>query len=375
MKQDATHRKLTFIKDLRVAKTTLKKMDVRLFQGIFHELSDHLREVHQVYYNRIDHMTMIDQPLILISQIQRSGGTLLSQLFDGHSACYNHPHELYIGYPEKWNWPQFHLNDSPDVWFDMLLEERQEGFFYKGYKKYSGENKKQVSRKDIFPFLLPPGLQRKLFLMCANARDIRSQRDILNCYMTSYFNAWLDYQNMYGSQKKYVVGFTPRTNMFEDSVRHFFADYPDGKLISIIREPKGWYVSSQKHDPKKYPDPQQALPLWIKSAQMMLENKRQYGDQVYLMSFNHLVQNTLETMRALADFLDIPFEDILLHPTFQGMSIKADSSFKVDQYGVNREPVHRATQLDQDAAAFIDSQAAALFEEVESAVDSPMVDG
>ena len=44
----------------------------------------------------------VNQPLLLISQVQRSGGTLLSQLFDGHPQVHAHPHELKIGYPEKW---------------------------------------------------------------------------------------------------------------------------------------------------------------------------------------------------------------------------------------------------------------------------------
>ena len=37
----------------------------------------------------------VHQPLILISEVQRSGGTLLSQLFDGHPQCFSHPEEIY----------------------------------------------------------------------------------------------------------------------------------------------------------------------------------------------------------------------------------------------------------------------------------------
>jgi hypothetical protein len=43
----------------------------------------------------------INSPLILITQIQRSGGTLLSQLFDGHDEIYAYPNELTIWEP-KW---------------------------------------------------------------------------------------------------------------------------------------------------------------------------------------------------------------------------------------------------------------------------------
>jgi hypothetical protein len=38
----------------------------------------------------------------LISQIQPSGGTPLSQLADSHPELDAHPHELKIGYPNKY---------------------------------------------------------------------------------------------------------------------------------------------------------------------------------------------------------------------------------------------------------------------------------
>ena len=45
----------------------------------------------------------INQNLIIISQIQRSGGTLLTQLFDNHSTLYSYPSELMLTSP-KFNW-------------------------------------------------------------------------------------------------------------------------------------------------------------------------------------------------------------------------------------------------------------------------------
>jgi len=41
-----------------------------------------------------EHVSPVTSPLVLISQIQRSGGSLLSQLFDGHPEVHAHPHEL-----------------------------------------------------------------------------------------------------------------------------------------------------------------------------------------------------------------------------------------------------------------------------------------
>ena len=64
----------------------------------------------------------LTQPLVLITQIQRSGGTLLSQLLDGHPQVCAHPHELHIGKPMKWDWPMLNMRDSPETWFSCLYE-------------------------------------------------------------------------------------------------------------------------------------------------------------------------------------------------------------------------------------------------------------
>ena len=41
-------------------------------------------------------LSFTNQNLIIISQIQRSGGTLLTQLFDNHSTLYSYPSELMV---------------------------------------------------------------------------------------------------------------------------------------------------------------------------------------------------------------------------------------------------------------------------------------
>ena len=67
------------------------------------ESRDLLNRAYQTY---LEHLPPVTAPLALISQIQRSGGSMLSQLFDGHPEVHAHPHELKIGYPKKFNWPE-----------------------------------------------------------------------------------------------------------------------------------------------------------------------------------------------------------------------------------------------------------------------------
>ena len=83
----------------------------------------------------LEHIAPITCPIALISQIQRSGGSLISQLFDGHPQIYSHPDELMIGHPKKYIWPKIDLNDNPKKWFKILFEENVIEHFQNGYKK------------------------------------------------------------------------------------------------------------------------------------------------------------------------------------------------------------------------------------------------
>ena len=46
----------------------------------------------------------VEEPVALISQVPRSGGTLLRHLFDGHHECHVHPYEWHFG-ERKTSWP------------------------------------------------------------------------------------------------------------------------------------------------------------------------------------------------------------------------------------------------------------------------------
>ncbi len=77
----------------------------------------------------------IRQPLLLISQIQRSGGSLLCQLLDGHPQLHVHPSELHIGRPNKYFWPQLDINASAKALFDLLCEHPARTHATTGYSK------------------------------------------------------------------------------------------------------------------------------------------------------------------------------------------------------------------------------------------------
>jgi hypothetical protein len=283
------------------------------------------------------HMQKVNSPLALISQIQRSGGSLLSQLFDGHPEVHAHPHELKIGFPSKYTWPRLELADNPRHWLETLFETSVLNHFKNGYKK-------QRNMDETALFLFLPSVQKELFFKHLQTLADIELRDVFDAYMTSYFGAWLNNQNYFGP-KKFVTAFTARLSMNEANMQAFFETYPDGRLISILRDPRNWFPSAAKHKPAVYGDIGQSLNLWCQSAAAMLRNNERYGDKVCVLSFEDLICRTEAVMHYLADYLEIDFDDCLLIPSFNKQPVRPNTSFKDRQHGIIESTLNRYKTL------------------------------
>jgi len=309
-----------------------------------------------LYKSCVEHTRPVTSPLALISQVQRSGGTLLSQLFDGHPEVHAHPHELKIGYPTKYTWPKLDLSDNPNRWLETLFEYSVLSHFKKGYKK-------EKKRDDAFLFLFLPSVQREIFLDYLSSIQSLTIRDVFDAYMTSYFGAWLNNQNSTG-QKRFITAFTARLAMRKGNMESFFGVYPDGRLISLIRDPKNWYPSAIRHRPRVCKDIREGVDLWKKGAQAMIWNIERYGDRVCIITFEDLITKTKSVMRYMAKFLEIKFNDILLIPTFNKYPIRANTSFEAEQNGIIDSTLNRYKTLTEEELEFIESMSKELYGQV-----------
>jgi hypothetical protein len=315
-------------------------------------------EYQQLLARRLATLVPVREPLVLVSQVQRSGGTLLSQLFDHHPELHAHPSELRWGAPDKYHWPTLDLGASPEEWYRTLKEPT--GAYLQGYNKDSFARVREVAPTELdrYPFLQPRRLAHDLFVELVTRTPPARERDLLDAHLTAYFNAWLDYQGLYAQPKRWVTAFTARLALEPGNAERLFAAYPDGLLISLVREPKAWFASASRHDPHAYGDPEAAVHLWLRLARSLAEAKTRDPGRVVILPYERLVTDTEAVMRSLAKRLGITWSPILLEPTFNGMPIKADSSFEVAGFGVRREPVERGSTLASGVAAKIERAAA-----------------
>jgi hypothetical protein len=297
----------------------------------------------------------IDQPLILISQIQRSGGTLLTHLFDDHPECFVHPYELMWGSPTKFDWPQVDLARSAAAAFDALHEAwipkaLGRGFYRKGRESIADEH----------PFVFSRALHRRLMGRLWDAHPPVTHRQALDCYLTAFFNAWLDCQGIYRQPKRFVVGFTPRVAMDAASLAAFWRDYPDGYLISVIREPVSWFASATRHR-SRYRDVDDAIAQWTRSVESTLEAAEQRPDRVVAIAFHDLVENTERTIRRICAITSLPFAASLLQPTFNGRPVLSNSSFASGR-GIDTSVLDRSCLIAPAEAARVRALAGATYE-------------
>jgi hypothetical protein len=271
----------------------------------------------------------VTQPMLLCSQVQRAGGTLLCRLFDSHPSCFTHPSELRWGRPRKWNWPHVDLSlETPDDLLSQVAEGWPQRFAAHGYHKYSNwTHRHHPEQARVYPFLFDEVLQRRLFAKAIADSGARAQRDVLNAYLTSLFNGWIDYQNLYRQPKRWVTAFVPRLAMEPGEMARFFADYPDGLLVTLVREPGAWLSSFGRHVGLE--DPNEALSHWTASADASVRAHAARPDRVIVLLFEDLVHRTEAVMRLLCERMSIAFSDVLLEPTYNSMPVLSDSSHEL----------------------------------------------
>jgi hypothetical protein len=206
-----------------------------------------------------------------------------------------------------------------------------------------------------------PFLQKEIFLQYVNSVSPLRLRDVFDGYMTSYFNAWLNNCNLNGDPKKYVTAFTPRMAMLQENMDNFCKIYPDGKLISVVRDPKNWFPSASRHRQKDYGDISKALDQWKDSVNATIRNKEALEENVCIIRFEDLIAKMEPVMQYLSNFLDIEFDNILLKPTFNGSPISANTSFKLEKSKIIKSTLSRYKTLGSEQLKTIDSMTSDLY--------------
>src|SRR3954453_5884829 len=318
-------------------------------------------DAERLFRSRREAIVPVTEPFALISQVQRSGGTLLNSLLDGHPELHVHPYELHIGHPTKADWPALDIDDGPDSWLELLSGPGLAKLFGAGYRKKPDMN--EIEGYPTLPFTVVPSLVGSLFrLRCADAPP-RSQRDVIDHYLTAFFNAWIDNQGIRDRPKRWVAAFAPRT-AWGSSRERFFADYPDGRVVALLRDPRAWYASASRFS-ERYGELDETLELWQRGAEEIAAAKRERRDTVLVIAYEALVQEPERVMRALAEWLGISWSMLLFAPTFNRLPVRPNSGYDIAGEHIHDESLARwRDELDSETVANIEERTLASHAEV-----------
>jgi len=276
----------------------------------------------------------INVPLVFISQLSRSGGTMLCQLFDGHNNCAVFPPELKLG-PHKTMFEDLNtLAGTSHREAAIKLLDFNRGTIRKGI---AGNYKKGLGNND--PFIFDLFAFRILFKSLWLNRKPKGGRDVMDIWFSSFFSSWLNYQ--WPREIKYCTAFASWTMVNEENVDKFFAYYPDGYLIHVMREPVSWYESVKIKSGTirdKYKDKlgiymglENAVEWYKKQASVFERDMNKYPERVILLTYDSLISDRERVMREICKIIDINFEDTLLHPTFNRLPGGKNTSFRNGQ--------------------------------------------
>lgn len=183
-----------------------------------------------------DLIAPVNQPVLWVCQLPRYGGTMLARLFDNHPQLHVIPKPVAMDSPHGAAWP-----DEAGFSFERIRKildmSALNGTFL--HKKASNTDQAGV------PIYFDPVWYRRICrtwkLEDQSENEVRTTLAVL---FTAHFNAWRNYQNLYGDNRYVVVQTAVGGKCdLELSYRNFRSVYPDGHWIFSFRPPEDWLAS------------------------------------------------------------------------------------------------------------------------------------
>lgn len=86
-----------------------------------------------------------------------------------------------------------------------------------------------------------------------------------------------------------------------------FAEFPDGRIIHVVRDPRDRYASVRKRYGRDLSRVGAATGRWLQSTRVGLRNRARYADRYLLLRYEDVARAPESTMRAVCAFVGLPF--------------------------------------------------------------------
>lgn len=268
--------------------------------------------------------------MIMISAMYENGGNTTHRMLDGHPELLVYPFESQVGtglvndylasfVPIRYRWPEFPLEGTPEQDYELFWDEELKTYLRVRSRSKFRDCGLEMDEAD----------RRREFAEYVRGKP-RSRRTIVSAFFHSTFAAW---RNLVRSGKERAwVGYNPVQVL---DVAKFFADFPDGHMIHVVRHPFGGFA-----DTKKRPFPlslERYAWTWNLCQHMALVAREQFAGRFHLLRFEDLVKDTDAAMRPLLKALGLAWSDRCTLPTFNAAPLD-----QVAPWGTIRTPTTAA---------------------------------
>jgi hypothetical protein len=137
----------------------------------------------------------------------------------------------------------------------------------------------------------------------------------MEAFFRSTFDAWKNYRRT--GQEKAYLGYSPVMVLDTEKI---FADFPDGHVIHVVRNPYSGYS-----DTKKRPFPislERYTWTWNLCQHMALTYAQRYSHRFHILRFEDLIADPKAAMTKLCGQLGIRYSETCLQPSWNGQRLE-----------------------------------------------------
>lgn len=270
----------------------------------------------------------MNAPIFLLG-CHKSGSSLLRSLLDGHPSLFVVPAETHF-FQRTGYWVDYRLRRA---WPKPLDHAATMAALVRGIERKNDGSGRLYGDGD---------LSGQIDVAAFSAAIARGRFDSPRAAFVSYME----------SLHEALVGgpIAPGRRVVEKSVEH--AEYaavlrqmfPDARFVHIVRNPYASLVAIRKsRHSSGFPDLSKAV-LSMQNSYYNLYRNEQSLDRYYVLTYERLVADVRGEMTRVAQFLDLPFAEILEQPTLFGKPWAGNSSSGKSFSGVTAGPTSKWTE-------------------------------
>ncbi|TCR03920.1 sulfotransferase [Neorhizobium sp. JUb45] len=254
---------------------------------------------------------------VMVSAGFEHGGNVTHRHLDGHPELLVYPFESQLGSRNfndflasvervQYRYPEFPEGLRPAELYEHMIDEEAKTFL----RKRNGSKFKDADLDLI------EADRQAAFAEYLGDADFYPRAKVIEAFFRATFAAWKNYYVKPREDMTYV-GYSPAIGIDADRI---VRDFPDARIIHIVRNPFSAY-----RDTKRRPFPQplsKYLITWNIYHSTVEMYAKMHPKNVRVFRYEDLVANKEKFMREVSDFINVPFAETMLYPSWNGVEIK-----------------------------------------------------